>query len=338
MGEPAYRAKQLFGWLHKKQVGDYGEMSDLPAALREKLAARFPLLPVETVEVLRSKRDGTAKYLFGFSDGNVIESVSMLYRHGRAVCVSSQAGCRMGCRFCASTIGSLKRNLTASEMLAQVYRIGKEEADRVDSVVIMGSGEPLENYDNTLRFIRLLTDPDGAGLSGRGITVSTCGLVPEIRKLADEGLQITLAVSLHAATQEKRRALMPVAARYDLDSLLSACRYYFEKTGRRITFEYALVRGQNDSEEDAAQLAALLSGMNCHVNLIPVNAVEESKLERPDRARVESFHKKLEKCGINGTIRRAMGSDIGGACGQLRHRVLNARSNVGRKEFEKEQR
>ena len=317
-GEKPYRADQLYAWLHEKAAVSYAEMTNLPKALREHLEQDYPLHPLRIVKELRSRKDGTRKYLFALEDGNVIESVRMPYEHGISVCVSSQVGCRMGCRFCASTLDGLVRSLTAAEMLGQVYGIRREGEERVSHVVIMGSGEPLENYENTVRFIRQLSHPQGAQISQRNITLSTCGLVPEILKLAEEELAVTLAVSLHAPNDEKRKRLMPVANRYALRELIPACQVYFQKTGRRLTFEYALIENENDTPEDAAELAALLKGLHAHVNLIPVNAVKERNLRRPDASRVMKFQKKLEKYGINVTIRREMGADISGACGQLR--------------------
>ena len=247
----------------------------------------------------------------------------MRYHHGNYVCISSQVGCRMGCKFCASTIGGLTRNLRSSEMLDQIYRIQRLSQERVSNVVVMGTGEPLDNYENLLRFIELLTGEDGLHISQRNLTVSTCGLVPKIRQLADEKLQITLALSLHAPNDEKRKELMPIAYKYTMDEVLDACRYYFQKTGRRITFEYSLVRGVNDFEEDACQLAGQIQDINCHVNLIPVNPVKERSFRQSTRQAVENFKIKLEKYGINVTIRREMGSDIDGACGQLRKRFID---------------
>ena len=296
-------------------------MANIPKSLKKKLEG-YPITALEILDVQISKIDGTRKYLFRLNDGNTIESVLMRYRHGNSVCISSQAGCRMGCRFCASTIGGLARNLLPSEMLDQIYRIQASTGERISNVVVMGSGEPLDNYDNLLRFIRLLTEEGGLHLSQRNLTVSTCGLVPQLYDLAEERLQMTLAVSLHASNDEKRRELMPIAKKYSIDELLKACRNYFEKTGRRITFEYSLVAGVNDSREDALELAGLLKGMNCHVNLIPVNPVRERSFVRSTREAVENFKINLEKCGINGTIRREMGSDIDGACGQLRKRYM----------------
>ena len=318
MGEKPFRAGQIFSWLHEKTVQSYEEMTNLPLSLRSRLAEACPLAAVREVRKLTSRIDGTQKYLFALDDGNVIESVRMIYEHGVSVCVSTQVGCRMGCRFCASTLGGLVRSLTAAEMLGQVYQIRRENGVRVSHVVLMGSGEPLENYDETVRFIRLLNAKEGQNISQRNITLSTCGIVPGIRRLAEEGLAVTLAISLHAPNDVKRRRLMPGASRYPLDELLPACRYYFEKTGRRLTFEYALIEGENDSEADAEELARLLKGFPAHVNLIPVNPVDERDYTRSRHETIVRFHKKLEKCGINDTIRREMGADIQGACGQLR--------------------
>ncbi len=323
LGEKAFRGTQLFSWLHEKRVQTYDEMSNLPKSFREKLEERFPLRHLEVVRRQVSAVDGTVKYLFSLGDGNVIESVRMVYHHGVSVCVSSQVGCRMGCRFCASTVDGLVRSLTAAEMLEQVWAIDRLDGERVSHVVIMGSGEPLDNYDNVVRFIRLVTDGKGYGMSQRNITLSTCGLVPKIRALAEEDLSITLAISLHAPNDEKRRALMPVASRWTIEEILDACRYYFSRTGRRLTFEYALASGQNDSARDAEELASLLQGINGHVNLIPVNPVRESGFRRSGKKVTEAFQNKLEKYGIHVTIRREMGSDIDGACGQLRRRYMS---------------
>ena len=246
----------------------------------------------------------------------------MHYKHGNSVCISSQAGCRMGCKFCASTLDGLKRNLLPSEMLDQVYAITKESGERVSNVVVMGTGEPLDNYENLLRFITLLTDENGLHISQRNLTVSTCGIVPKMRELAKEKLQITLALSLHAATDETRRELMPVANVYSLAELMEACSYYFEQTGRRITFEYSLVRDVNDTSQDAGRLSELIRGMNCHVNLIPVNPIKERTYVQSDKRAVEAFRDRLIKNGITATVRREMGRDIDGACGQLRRRFL----------------
>ena len=317
LGEKPFRARQIYSWLHEHLVTSYGEMENIPRILKEKLAD-YPVTALEMVDEQISRIDGTRKYLFRLRDGNVIESVLMRYKHGNSVCISSQVGCKMGCRFCASTIGGWTRNLLASEMLDQIYRIQTITGERVSNVVVMGTGEPLDNYDNLLRFIHILTGEGGLNISQRNLTVSTCGLVPGIYDLAEEKLQMTLALSLHAPNDEKRRELMPIAQRYSMDEVLEACRNYFEKTGRRITFEYSLVAGVNDSDEDAKELAGRIHNLNCHVNLIPVNPIKERSYVRSTRQAVENFKIKLEKCGINVTIRREMGSDIDGACGQLR--------------------
>lgn len=323
IGEKAFRGRQIYQWLHEKLADSPEEMENLPASLKKRLAEDYACSDLEIVDVLESKADGTRKYLFGLSDGNVIESVLMKYHHGNSVCISSQVGCRMGCRFCASTLGGLTRNLLAGEMLDQIYKIQKHSGERVSNIVVMGTGEPLDNYDNLLKFIHMLSDEHGLNISQRNITVSTCGIVPNILRLAEEKLQITLALSLHASTQEKRKELMPIAYKYEMEEVLSACRTYFEKTGRRLTFEYSLVGGVNDSDEDARLLAKRLEGLNCHVNLIPVNPIKERDFVQSKRHVVEAFKTKLEKYRITVTIRREMGRDIGGACGQLRKSYLD---------------
>ena len=320
LGEKPFRAKQIYEWLHVKLADRFDEMTNLSVKLREKLAEEYDIFPVQMAERQQSKLDGTNKFLFRLYDGNMVESVLMRYKHGNSVCISSQAGCRMGCVFCASTIGGLKRNLSASEMLGQIYQIQKIIGERVSNVVIMGTGEPLDNYNNFLKFIHILTDEHGLNISQRNVTVSTCGIVPKILELAEERLQITLALSLHGSTQEKRRKLMPVANKYELGEVLAACDTYFKKTGRRVTFEYSLVHEVNDTDEDAKELSELLAPRNCHLNLIPVNPVKERSFQRPSRKSALNFKNKLEKSGINVTIRREMGSDIDGACGQLRRR------------------
>ena len=322
LGEPKFRAKQISSWMHEKLADSFDEMTNLPKSLREKLQQRYEWVRLELVQVQQSDQDRTCKFLFRLPDGNVIESVRMKYHHGNSVCISSQAGCRMGCRFCASTLEGLVRNLTPSEMLEQVYQITRDTGERVSHVVVMGTGEPLDNFDNLLRFIELLTGEGGQNLSQRNVTVSTCGLVPKIRELAEKKLQITLALSLHAPNQEKRRELMPVANKYELSSVIDACKTYVELTGRRITFEYSLVAGANDSPENAKELADLIKGINCHVNLIPVNPIKERNYKRPKGEAVQGFKNKLEKYGINVTIRREMGQDIDGACGQLRKKYM----------------
>ena len=317
LGEKPFRAKQIYSWLHEHLVTSYDEMGNIPGKLKEKLKD-YPIAALEMVDEQVSAIDGTRKYLFRLSDGNVIESVLMRYKHGNSVCISSQVGCKMGCRFCASTIGGWTRNLLPSEMLDQIYRIQSIMGERVSNVVVMGTGEPMDNYDHIVRFVHLLSDEDGLNISQRNITVSTCGIVPKIYELAKEKLQITLALSLHAPNDEKRQELMPIAQRYSMDEVLDACRNYFQETGRRITFEYSLVAGVNDSDEDARELSSRIHDINCHVNLIPVNPIKERSFVRSTRQAVENFKIKLEKCGINVTIRREMGSDIDGACGQLR--------------------
>ncbi len=267
-GEKPFRAKQLYEWIHQKLAASYDEMTNLPKTLKEKLSEMAELPSLTVVEEKISQIDGTRKYLFGLSDGNVIESVLMKYKHGNSVCISSQVGCRMGCRFCASTLDGLERNLSPAEMLDQIYRIQKITGERVSNVVVMGSGEPLDNYENLVQFIRLLTDENGLNISQRNLTVSTCGIVPGILKLAEEKFQITLALSLHAPNDEVRKSLMPVANRYPLADVLMACQTYFEKTGRRITFEYSLVSGVNDNLKEASALAALLKAQHGHINLI----------------------------------------------------------------------
>ena len=322
IGEKAFRAKQIYEWLHVKLADSFDEMTNLSKALREKLEATYEIPSVKMLERQVSKMDGTNKFLFQLQDGHVVESVLMKYKHGNSVCISSQVGCRMGCRFCASTIGGLERNLRTSEMLGQIYQIQKISGERVSNIVVMGTGEPMDNYDNFVKFVRMLSDEHGLNISQRNITVSTCGIVPNMKKLAKEGLNITLALSLHGSNQEKRKALMPVANKYQLSEVLEACDYYFKETGRRITFEYSLVQGVNDTEEDIRELTAILKKRNCHLNLIPVNPIKERDFQKPSRKNALEFQNKLEKNGINVTIRREMGSDIDGACGQLRRRYV----------------
>ena len=319
-GEPAYRAGQIFSWLHEKQAASFAGMSDLPRTLRAYLEDTFALTTLVPVVTQRSSIDNTAKYLMRLGDGLLIESVAMHYRFGLSVCISSQAGCGMGCSFCASAIGGVSRSLTAAEMLEQIYAIGRSGEGKVGRVVVMGSGEPFHNYGELLTMIRLLTCKEGMDLSSRHITVSTCGIVPRIRDFAVDCPQVNLAVSLHAPTQAKRERIMPVASAFPLAELIDACRDYEEKTRRRLTFEYILIRGENDSAQDALDLAALLKGINCVVNLIPVNPVTEKDIQAPTKTHVRDFKINLENSGINVTIRREMGRDIDGACGQLRHR------------------
>ena len=323
LSEPKFRAGQLYDWIHKKGASSFEEMSNVPKKLKEKLIEEgYDFQVPKILEYQESKIDGTRKYLFELHDHQVVESVLMKYKHGNSVCISSQVGCKMGCAFCASTLDGWLRNLSSGEMLEQIYQIQKDSKERVSNVVVMGTGEPLDNYDNLLQFIRQLTDENGLNISQRNITVSTCGLVPKIRQLAEEKLQITLALSLHASSQEERMKLMPIANTYDIYEVLDACRYYFDKTGRRISFEYSLVAGVNDSTEDAEKLKHLIGDMNCHVNLIPVNPIKERTFKQPDRENIRRFQNKLENSGINVTIRREMGRDIDGACGQLRKKYM----------------
>lgn len=329
MGEKPFRAKQIYAWLHQRLVTSFQEMTDISKKLQDALQEKCELTCLKKAEMQESAIDGTRKYLFELADGNMIESVLMRYKHGNSVCISSQAGCRMGCRFCASTLDGLVRNLTPGEMLDQIYRIQADTGERVSNVVVMGTGEPLDNYENLLRFITMLTDENGLHISQRNVTVSTCGIVPNMRRLAEEKLQITLALSLHASNQEKRKALMPVANKYEIHEVIDACRYYFEQTGRRITFEYSLVSGVNDTAEDAGELAKLVKHLNCHLNLIPVNPIKERDYVQPDTEAIHNFKNKLEKYGINVTIRREMGRDIDGACGQLRKRYKEERGDKG---------
>lgn len=323
IGEKAFRAKQIYEWLHKKLASSFDEMSNLSKDLREKLKEQYELPSVEMVDKRTSKDGETTKFLFRLKDNRVIESVLMKYHHGNSVCISSQVGCRMGCRFCASTLGGLERSLSASEMLSQIYEIQKISRERVSNVVVMGTGEPLDNYENLIKFIRMLTDEHGLNISQRNITVSTCGLVDKIRELADEQMQITLAISLHAPNDALRQTLMPIANKYSIKEIMDACRYYYEKTGRRISFEYSLVEGSNDSEEQAQELSRLLKGLNCHVNLIPVNPIKERNFHHSSMQFIQKFKNILEKNRINVTIRREMGADIDAACGQLRKSYMD---------------
>ena len=326
-GQPSYRAGQIFAWLHEKTATSFDEMTNLPASLREELKDSCEIMVPEQARVQVSKVDGTRKYLFRLNDGNFVESVLMRYKHGNSVCVSSQVGCAMGCSFCASTIGGLVRNLTASEILGQVYMIGRETGERVSNVVVMGMGEPLANYRNVTSFVRILSDENSLHISQRNITISTCGLVPEIIALSKEGLKITLALSLHAPNDEIRRRIMPIANRYSIDEILDACNIYFENTGRRVTFEYCLIDGINDLPEHAKELSGRLKGMNAHVNLIPVNPTPENDYGQAKEKDIRTFAEILERNGITTTRRREMGRDISGACGQLRKQTLDGSGN-----------
>ncbi|MBQ9600373.1 MAG: 23S rRNA (adenine(2503)-C(2))-methyltransferase RlmN [Clostridia bacterium] len=321
IGEKKFRAEQIFSWLHRG-AESYEEMTNLSKATREKLEKETYVSTLKIREKYVSQLDGTVKYLFELPDGNCIESVVMRYHHGLTICISSQVGCRMGCRFCASTIGGLYRCLTAGEILNQVIFAQKDIGERISNIVIMGIGEPLDNFDNIIKFLHNVNHEKGLNIGYRHITLSTCGLVPKIYDLAEENLPITLTISLHAPNNEIRDTIMPVNHKYKIDELIKACKYYYEKTGRRISFEYSLIHGVNDSTENAAELANLIKGMGAHVNLIPVNKVEERDFEKGSKAEINAFREKLEKMGINATIRRELGSDISASCGQLRKKVL----------------
>ena len=320
LGQPLYRAAQIFSWLHKKLVRSFDEMTDLPKDLRQELDRKCILKNLEILKVQRSKTDGTAKYLFRLYDGNTIESVFMKYSFGNSVCISTQVGCAMGCAFCASTIDGCARNLSISEMLSHVYEIQRDTKERISHIVLMGMGEPLLNYENTVGFIRLITDENSLHMSTRNITISTCGLPGAIERLSREGLKITLAVSLHAPNDNIRKKIMPVANKYSIDEILCACNTYFKNTGRRLTFEYCLIGGLNDSPECARELSKRLRGMNAHVNLIPVNPTENN-FPSSKEADIERFKKILEGSNIQVTRRRQLGRDVGGSCGQLKRRM-----------------
>lgn len=324
-GEKRFRADQLYSWMHVKLARDVDEMMNIPKSIREFIRNECHYTSLEIEDMQVSAIDGTKKFLFSLGDGNVIEAVWMKYREWNSVCISSQVGCRMGCRFCASTLDGCVRDLTASEMLDEVYSVQRATGERVSNIVVMGSGEPLDNYVNLIRFIKMISDENGLNIGERHITVSTCGIVPGIRELAREKLQITLALSLHAPDDEKRQKIMPIAKKYSLKEIMSAVRYYFDTTGRRVTFEYALSEGVNDSAADAEKLSALIKGLKGHVNLIPINPVKERDFKRSSESAIASFKSKLEKNGINVTIRREMGRDIDGACGQLRRKHLEER-------------
>lgn len=318
LGEPKYRARQIYSWLHKKQVRTFGEMTDLPALLRERLAGMAEIAPVETRLRLESRLDGTKKYLLGLGDGNCVEAVWMEYHHGPSLCISTQVGCRMGCKFCASTLGGLVRDLTPGELLGEVYEVQRQTGKVISSLVLMGIGEPLDNLQNVLTFLDILCSEEGQRLGYRHVSLSTCGLIPGIRELMDKKLGLTLSVSLHAPEDEARSAIMPVNRQYPIGELMEVCREYFAVTGRRISYEYALIDGVNDTPQKAEALARLLRGQNCHVNLIPVNPVKERETKRSSRGAVERFARRLGELGINATVRRELGSDIAAACGQLR--------------------
>ncbi|MBQ5331798.1 MAG: 23S rRNA (adenine(2503)-C(2))-methyltransferase RlmN [Oscillospiraceae bacterium] len=317
MGEKKFRAEQIFNWLHVKKVTEFSEMSNISLELRTKLSEKFYIKRLNIVKRLESCVDNTIKYLYELDDGNHIESVFMDYKHGNSICISTQVGCKMGCNFCASTIAGFRRNLTPSEMLMQIYLAEKDSGRHADSLVLMGIGEPLDNYDNVIRFLELLSAPKGRNMSLRHVSLSTCGIVPKINELAKLRTGLTLSVSLHSADNERRSEIMPVNRSWNIEELISACKNYIRDTGRRISFEYAVISGVNDSPRDAEALAGLLRGMNCHINLIPVNKIKERSYTA-DRSAVEKFSARLEKLGMNVTVRRTLGADINAACGQLR--------------------
>lgn len=318
-GQPAFRAKQVFTWLHKG-VGSYQEMTNLPQSLRQQLEESYPLYRPQVVRKQQSQKDGTIKYLWRLSDGNCVETVLMRYHYGNTVCISTEVGCAMGCAFCASTLGGLVRRLEPHEMLDQVLFTQIDSGLPVSHIVLMGIGEPLDNFDNVLRFLELVNSPEGMNISMRHISLSTCGLVPKIDKLAEHKLQLTLSVSLHAPTNEIRSTIMPVNKAYPVEALLAACRRYYEATGRRISFEYAMIHGVNDTQAAAKQLLQDLKGLPAHVNLIPLNHVEESTLKPSTRQAVQRFQKLLEDGGVPATVRRTLGGDIDASCGQLRRK------------------
>lgn len=327
-GEKKFRAKQIFQWLHVKRVFDFGKMTDISVQLRQSLNEIFCIKGLFVQKKLESAIDNTVKYLYRLPDGNFVETVLMEYNYGRSICVSTQVGCKMGCRFCASAIAGYIRDLEPSEILMQIYETEKDAGVRVSGVVLMGIGEPLDNFANVMRFLSLLSDKNGNNLSLRHVSLSTCGIVPKIYELADKKLQLTLSVSLHSPDNDKRSEIMPVNQTYNIDKLIEACRVYIEKTGRRITFEYAVIDNVNSAEKDADRLADLLRGLNCHVNLIPVNQVKERNYKSAASG-VAQFAKRLEKRGINATVRRTLGSDIEAACGQLRRDAAKQQNGCG---------
>lgn len=317
LGEKKFRARQIFEWLHIKKVTDFDHMTNLSVQFRDILKRKFCLKSLFICKRLESNSDNTVKYLYELEDGNHIEAVLMEYSYGNTLCVSTQVGCKMGCRFCASTIAGFKRNLSSSEILLQLYEAERDSSRRISGIVLMGIGEPLDNYENVVDFLRLLSCPEGTNMSLRHVSLSTCGIVPRIYDLAKLDLGLTLSISLHASDNEGRSEIMPVNDKYDINMLMKACRDYFKATGRRISFEYALIDGHNDSKQDAQKLAGLLENFICHVNIIPVNKIKEREY-RSDRKAAQRFRGYLEELGVNATVRRTLGSDIDAACGQLR--------------------
>ena len=322
LDEKKFHAKQIFKWIHKVGVTSFDEMTDISKSLRDKLKNNTYILNMEVITCQKSKKDGTMKFLIKLTDNCAIESVFMRYNHGNTLCVSTQVGCKMGCKFCASTKEGFERSLLASEIEGQIQTVQRYTGERISNVVYMGIGEPLDNYDNVVKSIRIINDAQGLNIGARHISLSTCGLVPKIYKLAEENIQCTLSISLHATTDEKRRDIMPIANRYSIEELLTACKEYIKITGRRISFEYALIYGKNDSYEDALALAKLLRGMIAHVNLIPVNEIKEKEYKKATEKSVEKFMNTLNSMGIVTTVRRELGSDIDAACGQLRKKYI----------------
>ena len=327
LGEKPYRAEQVFKWLYESNVTNFDDMTNISISLREKLKEKFSLC-IYRIEKKQVSSDGTKKYLFDISDGNMIETVLMEYHHGKTLCVSSQIGCKMGCKFCASTGIDFIRNLSSGEIVEQILAVQRDENIKISNVVFMGIGEPLDNYDNVLNAIRILNNQKGLNIGARHISLSTSGLVPKIYDLADENLQCTLSISLHATTNDKRSEMMPINKAYNLEELLKACRYYIEKTNKRISFEYALVKDNNDKLEDAKRLVKLLKGMIAHVNLIPINKIENGKYVKSSNENIIKFRDYLNDHGIVATIRRELGSDIDAACGQLRRKNVDKKIEV----------
>ncbi len=326
-GYPKFRAKQIFKWLHAG-IDEFDQMTNLPNNMREELAKISDIYPVRVYKKLISSIDGTVKFIFELFDGNLIETVIMKYNHGYSICVSCQVGCRMGCKFCQSTKSGLERNLTSGEILGQILTAQTELGIRISNIVMMGIGEPLDNFDNTINFLKIVNHPEGVNIGFRHISVSTCGIVPKIKQLADLNMPITLSISLHSAYDKTRQSMMPINKKYSINELLDACRYYQSITGRRICFEYSLIDGVNDSDKDACELFRKLSGIMYHINLIPVNKIENGVFTAPDMAAVESFNKKLIAMGASATIRRTLGSDISASCGQLRSKYQHKRGDI----------
>lgn len=324
MGEKKFRAKQIYEWIYKKQVFSFDEMKNIPKELQSKLKEEFYIGVPKVIERYESKLDGTQKLLLCLKDKNIIESVIMKYKHGNSICVSTQVGCRMGCKFCASTLEGRVRNLTSGEILGQILAAQKISGNRISNVVLMGSGEPLDNFENVIKFLQMVTSEENLNIGQRHITLSTCGIVPKIYEFADMNMQVTLAISLHAVNDEKRRAIMPIANKYSIEEILTACKYYINKTKRRVTFEYSLVQNVNDSKEDAMELTHILKGILCHVNLIPINEIKERDYKKSNDNSVKEFSNIIKKNGIEATIRREMGADINAACGQLRKSYIES--------------